>query len=158
MHYNYFRDYDPGIGRYVQSDPIGLDGGLSTYGYVGSAPLHGWDPRGLSSFPVPPPWPVPFCWPGIPQPCRPIPPPPTPEQCFAKCIVFVKFLPSALGSAGAALMGEYGGAIGRVINTCANNPFLFPISVTFGISYCTKKCDLGNDMPQPRSIRRISIE
>lgn len=46
LHYNYFRDYDPSLGRYVESDPIGLDGGLNTYLYVLS-PLLQVDPEGL---------------------------------------------------------------------------------------------------------------
>ena len=46
-HYNYFRDYEPATGRYVESDPVGLGGGVSTYGYVGGNPLAFVDPSGL---------------------------------------------------------------------------------------------------------------
>jgi RHS repeat-associated protein len=47
LHYNYKRDYEPGTGRYVESDPAGMVGGQSTYGYVGGRPLEYVDPAGL---------------------------------------------------------------------------------------------------------------
>ena len=44
---NGMRDYASALGRYVQSDPIGLAGGMNTYSYVDSDPLRFIDPRGL---------------------------------------------------------------------------------------------------------------
>jgi RHS repeat-associated protein len=47
--YNYFRDYDPTTGRYIQSDLIGQEGGLDSYGYVGANPLILTDRFGLAA-------------------------------------------------------------------------------------------------------------
>ena len=44
--YNFLRDYDPTLGRYIESDPIGLNGGLNTYTYVRNNPTARIDPSG----------------------------------------------------------------------------------------------------------------
>ena len=48
LHYNRYRDYDPKIGRYIQSDPVGIAGGLSIYAYAEGNPVSLTDPLGLS--------------------------------------------------------------------------------------------------------------
>ncbi|MHB8474182.1 MAG: RHS repeat-associated core domain-containing protein [Gammaproteobacteria bacterium] len=69
LHYNYFRYYDPGTGRYTQSDPLGLikessdplfaayskqldlmSGINQLYAYINNNPLSGIDPLGLADF------------------------------------------------------------------------------------------------------------
>jgi RHS repeat-associated protein len=68
LNYNYLRDYDPVVGRFVQSDPAGLGGGLNTYWYADAAPAILIDPAGLSAAAIPlitpvvPPWVVGGAW------------------------------------------------------------------------------------------------
>ncbi len=47
LHQNYFRDYDPSLAIYKESDPIGLRGGLNTYGYAMASPVQYADATGL---------------------------------------------------------------------------------------------------------------
>jgi RHS repeat-associated protein len=47
LHQNYFRDFDPAVGRYVESDPVGLKAGVNTYAYVANDPVSFFDPDGL---------------------------------------------------------------------------------------------------------------
>jgi RHS repeat-associated protein len=48
LYYNRYRDYDPTTGRYIQADPIGLEGGASPYSYAMNNPLRYTDPDGLN--------------------------------------------------------------------------------------------------------------
>jgi RHS repeat-associated protein len=49
LYYNYFRSYNSNIGRYPQTDPIGLDGGWNRFSYVGADAVNRADPRGLAA-------------------------------------------------------------------------------------------------------------
>jgi RHS repeat-associated protein len=46
LYYNIKRDYDPVIARYIQGDPLGLEGGPNVYDYGFSDPLRFVDPSG----------------------------------------------------------------------------------------------------------------
>ncbi|MEX8513945.1 MAG: RHS repeat-associated core domain-containing protein, partial [Leptothrix ochracea] len=50
LFHNGHRDYNPATGRYIQPDPIGLEGGINRYGYVGGNPVSFVDPLGLERF------------------------------------------------------------------------------------------------------------
>ncbi|WP_166646082.1 RHS repeat domain-containing protein [Halospina denitrificans] len=52
LNHNYYRDYHPSLGRYLQADPIGLDGGINPYSYAYQNPNKFSDPLGLRALQV----------------------------------------------------------------------------------------------------------
>lgn len=48
LYSNGFRDYDPSLGRYIEADPIGLNGGINAFAYAENNPVSLVDPSGLS--------------------------------------------------------------------------------------------------------------
>jgi RHS repeat-associated protein len=106
LHYNYFREYDPAVGGYVESDPIGLGAGsFSTYAYVGGDPLGSIDPLGLQAAEA---------WPNSPSPA-------SPPRGPGRVIPFPRTPPSPGAGAGEGL-GLLGRCAGVVALAFTPNP------------------------------------
>jgi RHS repeat-associated protein len=78
LHYNYYRDYDPSTGRYIESDPIGLLGGLNTFQFSLNHPLSLIDRFGLQTtypneFCITDSAGIIHCWPIPTPPVQPVP-------------------------------------------------------------------------------------
>jgi RHS repeat-associated protein len=83
LHYNHFRDFDASTGRFIESDPIGLDGGNNSYEYALSNPIRIYDPYGLEPN----------------------------KACIAACTVGGGLVGGGIGYVGGGLVGGGGGTL-----------------------------------------------
>jgi len=127
IYYNWHRYYDPRSGRYETSDPIGLEGGLNTYGYSDNNPLRVVDPDGLyprycSGIGC-----LPIDWPDFPEL-------PAQTKCRAGCfVIFFNPLPDRIIEHIAK--GQFGSA-GKGIAKKVNR-----IRAASDLGICLAECD-----------------
>ena len=131
------RFYDPDTGRYVSADPIGLDGGMNLYAYVGGDPVNLVDPEGLEGFAkdYPNKWSdYYFGGPGKTPPPEVLPPPkPCPER--QKCIESAKDFNRAC-QAGLTLAH---GACWAICTACTEGMGVFACYSICGTAFAPKR-------------------
>jgi len=101
LYYYGYRFYSPELMRWLNRDPIGEEGGLNEYGFVGNDPVNKWDYLGLC--------PEGFYWSWSANMCLPKPPPPLPvlipEDGFA--VIANEIDPDMLEAKVLNLLGVY---------------------------------------------------
>ncbi len=110
LYYYRARYYDPGVGRFIQKDPIGFRGGINVYNYVGANPLNWVDPRGLDA-----------SWPGY-EPVPGEPGPPLPEPTLGDW----PYRPPVAPPTG----GGYCGTYSKAISVCADTASIYSVVAT----------------------------
>jgi RHS repeat-associated protein len=142
-HYNYFRDYDASIGRYLESDPIGLPGGLNTFAYVYSQPLLLIDRDGLRAGRAFDPDPE-YRWQPDPRDWYPEP---VDGACMLVCVAIDVAMSHALfevaGRAGSAMAGSSSGAArvtGAAIGLAARGMGHTPAGAIIDLGLATHGC------------------
>jgi RHS repeat-associated protein len=163
LFYNYFRDYDPHTGRYVQSDPIGLAGGINPYLYGDDNPIRNTDPEGLQSVSPPRalPKPIAILPPGplgrLPGQSGYAPPPTLTLTCFQKC--FITYAPACYATSTAVGLGltAWTGvtglpvlAVSSLVSTTCNTSIVW--------TYCQNKCTPKQQQCPAPSYPQISAQ
>lgn len=103
LNYNMERDYDPGTGRYVEPDPLGLDGGDNPFVYVANSPLGFVDPLGLV------------------------------KECITKLMLVTAYDDKGPGKDWAYYKSHPGGVGSHTVAVANTNPPPYPFGTTFDV-------------------------